>query len=203
MNIYIDFDDCLCETARFFTGFVKKYFHKNIPYEDMHSFDLQESFRMTDEQYKDMMIRAHSPERLLALEETPGASKIINGWMDRGHRIFVITGRPSSAYGPSRKWLDGHGLDRAELFCLNKYGRDTLLKESTFTLEPEEYRAMKFDLAVEDSPMAFKYFTHLPELRVCVFDRPWNRKCAFPGPDYHRCVNWEEIDAELKKDIKY
>ena len=51
MNIYIDFDDCLCETARFFTGFVKKYFHKNIPYEDMHSFDLQESFRMTDEQY--------------------------------------------------------------------------------------------------------------------------------------------------------
>ena len=199
MNIYIDFDDCLCETARFFTGFVKKYFHKNIPYEDMHSFNLQESFRMTDEQYKDMMIMAHSPERLLELEETPGASEVVNSWMDRGHTISVITGRPSSAYEPSRRWLDGHGLERAGLFCLNKYGRDTLLKDSTFTLELEDYRAMRFDLAVEDSPMAFQYFAHLPELRVCVFDRPWNRRCDFPNSGYRRCVNWEEIDAEFEK----
>ena len=33
---------------------------------------------------------------------------------------------------------------------------------------------MKFDVAIEDSPMAFKHLTHLPDLKVKVFARPWN-----------------------------
>ncbi len=198
MNIYIDFDDCLCETAGFFTGFVKKLFGINIPYEEMHSFNLQESFGLTDEQYKYMMVESHRPEMLLSLEETPGAAGIVNSWIDRGHNVMIITGRPSSTYEPSRRWLDDHGLERAELFCLNKYGRDTLLKDSRFTLELEDYRKMSFDFAIEDSPMAFKYFDHLPELKVCVFDRPWNRNCDLPGANYSRCRSWEEIGAEFE-----
>ena len=31
MNIYIDFDDCLCETARHFEGLVKDLFDKDVP----------------------------------------------------------------------------------------------------------------------------------------------------------------------------
>lgn len=33
MNIYIDFDDCLCENARYFSGLVKELFEKNVPYD--------------------------------------------------------------------------------------------------------------------------------------------------------------------------
>ena len=130
MNIYVDFDDCLCETARHFSGLVAELFGKDIPYENIKYFNLQKSFSLTDEQYEIMMIKAHSPEVLLSYEETPGAVDTVNGWIDSGYDVSVITGRPYSAYAASRKWLDEHGLFRARLYCLNKYGRDSFIKNS-------------------------------------------------------------------------
>jgi len=100
---------------------------------------------------------------------------------------------PSSVYELSRKWLDEHGLENVRLYCLNKYGRDFFLKNSNFSLELEDYYRMKFDYAVEDSPNAFRFFGHLPELKVLVFDRPWNRECVFPNGNYQRCADWESI----------
>ncbi len=38
-----------------------------------------------------------------------------------------------------------------------------------------------------------RFFEHLPELKVLVFDRPWNRECAFPNANYQRCADWESI----------
>ena len=193
MKIYVDFDDCLCETGRAFSALAAEMFAKDIPYEQMRFFELDKSFGLNDAQYERFMIRGHQPEVLLSYEETPGASSVINEWISRGHEVSIITGRPFSAYGPSRKWLDAHGLQRARLYCLNKYGRDGFIKNSDFSLSLEDYYRMKFDFAVEDSPKAFKFFDHLPNLRVLVYDRPWNRDCEFPGGGYTRCPDWETI----------
>lgn len=198
MNIYVDFDDCLCETARYFTVLVKELYGKEVPYEEVRFFDLQKSFDLTNEQYEHMMIEAHTPEALLSFEETPGASQTINKWLDEDHDVKIITGRPSSAYEPSRQWLDEHGLGRVKLFCLNKYGRDSFIKNSEFTLELEDYYKMHFDVAVEDSPKAFKFFDHMPDLKVMVFDRPWNRGEELPGPGYRRCENWGVIGTNVE-----
>ena len=78
MNIYVDFDDCLCETAKHFSKLVDELFGLDIPYEKIKYFNLQQSFSLTDEQYDEMMIKGHSPEVLLAYDETPGAIKTIN-----------------------------------------------------------------------------------------------------------------------------
>jgi uncharacterized HAD superfamily protein len=193
MNIYIDFDDCLCETARYFSDLVYELFGKYVPYENIKFFELDKSFSLNEAQYEQFMIRGHQPEVLLSYEETPGASSVINEWISRGHKVSVITGRPFSAYEPSRKWLDNHGLQKARLYCLNKYGRDSFIKNSDFSLSLEDYYRMNFDFAVEDSPKAFKFFDHLPDLRVLVFDRPWNKDCTFPGEKYTRCFDWESI----------
>ena len=193
MKIYVDFDDCLCETARAFTVIAERLFGKKVPYEEVRFFNLQTSFDLTDEEYEKMMIEGHLPEILLSYEETPGASKVLNEWMDQGHEVSIITGRPASSYENSRKWLDIHGLDRAKLFTLNKYGRDSFIRKSDFNLELEDYYKMKFDLAVEDSPMAFRFFDHLPDLKVMVFDRPWNREYELTNKNYTRCPDWEYI----------
>ena len=197
MKIYIDYDDCLCETARHFSLLVKELFGLDVPYEDIRYFNLQKSFSLTDEKYEEMMIKAHSPESLLSYEETPGAIVTVNGWIDDGHDISIITGRPFSSYEASREWLDRHGLERARLFCLNKYGRDSFIKNSDFSLELEDYYKMHFDIAIEDSPTAFKFFEHLPDLKVMVFDRPWNEECEFPGDNYCRCYDWETIKKKV------
>lgn len=198
MKIYIDYDDCLCETARNFSLLVKELFGLDVPYEDIRYFNLQKSFSLTDEKYEEMMIKAHSPEVLLSYDETPGAAATVNGWIDKGHDVSIITGRPFSAYEASREWLDRHGLERVRLFCLNKYGRDSFIKNSDFSLEIEDYYKMHFDFAIEDSPSAFKFFEHLPDIKVLVYDRPWNRECEFPGENYYRCYDWAMIKDLLK-----
>ena len=168
-------------------------FNKHVPYDQIHYFELERSFDLDAEQYEQFMRRGHEPEILLSFDATPGAAETINEWISCGHDVSIITGRPSSVYELSRIWLDEHGLKNARLYCLNKYGRDYFIKNSNSTLELEDYYRMKFDYAVEDSPKAFRFFEHLPELKVLVFDRPWNRDCAFPNENYQRCADWESI----------
>ena len=198
MKIYVDYDDCLCETARAFTGIAARLFGKNVPYEDVRFFNLQDTFRLTDEEYIQLMAEGHRPEVLLSYEETPGASAVINEWIDQGHEVLIITGRPYSSYEPSRRWLDEHGLKRADLYHLNKYGRDSLIYSGDYSLELEDYYRMRFDLAVEDSPAAFRYFDHMPDLNVLVYDRPWNRECELPGGNYNRCKDWDDIEGRYR-----
>lgn len=193
MNIYVDFDDCLCETGRAFASLAAELFGSSVPYEGMRHFNLQKAFGLTDEQYDRLLIRGHEPEVLLSFGETPGAPETLRGWVDGGHSVSVVTGRPFSAYEPSRAWLDRHGLRDVPLYCLDKYGRENFLRGSAFSLTLEDYYKMHFDLAVEDSPLAFRFFDHLPDLRVMVFDRPWNREAAFPDSRFRRCPDWEAI----------
>ena len=136
---------------------------------------------MNDEQYELLMIEGHKPEILLSYDETPGATATINSWINKGHDVKIITGRPFSAFEASREWLNEHGLEHVNLFCLNKYGRDNFIKGSTFSLELEDYYKMHFDYAVEDSLAAFK------------FDRPWNQECELPSQNYKRCFDWKMI----------
>ena len=193
MKIYVDYDDCLCETARSFSELALAMFDKNVPYEEIRFFELDKAFELDENQYDQLMIRGHQPEVLLSYEETPGASEVINEWLSLGHDVSIITGRPFSSYEPSRIWLDDHGLKDVKLFCLNKYGRDSLIYNSDYSLELEDYYKMDFDFAVEDSPKAFKFFNHLPNLKVLVFDRPWNSECTFPNNNYTRCNDWDSI----------
>ncbi len=197
MNIYVDFDDCLCETGRAFSRLACEMFGTDVPYEEMHDFNLQKAFGLKDEQYDQLLAKGHEPDQLLSYEETPGASLAISGWIQCGWHVSVITGRPYSAYEPSRTWLDRHGLRQAELYCLDKYGRENCIRNSSFSLTMEAYRKMKFDFAVEDSPSAFSLFDHLPDIRVMVFDRPWNRKHVFPGRNFFRCYDWRGIQSNI------
>ena len=197
MRIYVDYDDCLCETARSFSNLAVEMFDKHVPYEKIRYFELNKSFDLDDEQYERFLLKGHEPEVLLSYEETPGTSETINELISQGHEVSIITGRPYSTYEPSRQWLDEHGLKDVKLYCLNKYARDGIIYKSDFSLELEDYYKMKFDFAVEDSPKAFRFFDHLPELKVLVFDRPWNRECVFPGPNYTRCSGWESIRRQI------
>ena len=199
MNIYIDFDDCLCESGRAFGRLAADLFGKNVPYDEIRYFNLQQAFDLTDEQYDLLLIKGHEPDFLLSFEEAPGASTVINEWLRQGHNVSIITGRPYSSYEPSRAWLDSHGLQDVNVYFLDKYGRENFLKNCNFSLKLDDYYKMQFDYAIEDSPLAFRFFDHLPDLKVMVFDRPWNKAAAFPNGNYHRCPDWETIRAIVAK----
>ena len=167
MRIYIDFDDCLCETARMLAKEAREKYGRNVPYEDMRYFDLKKSFSFNDEEYDEFMVAAHYPETLISLEETPGASEVI--------------------------WLDNHNLERVKLFFLDKYSRDEFYRKGESNLSLEDFYKMDFDYAIEDSPNAFRFFDSFSKLKVMVFSRPWNLECELPGENYTRCTDWKMI----------
>ena len=162
-------------------------------------FNLQKSFNLNDEQYEALMKAGHLPENLLNYEETPGASEAINKWVDQGHEVFIITGRPFNSYEPSRKWLDEHHLERVPLFCVDKYGRETAKQDYKYNMTLEELYNMTFDFAVEDSPAAFEHVIHFDNCRTAVFDRPWNSRAELPNDRFVRCKDWQEIDRLFEK----
>ena len=193
MRIYVDFDDCLSESARGFSDLAAELFGVHVPYEEMRFFNLQKAFSLTDEQYAKLLAEGHDPDRLLSYGEVPGASETIHERTRRGHEVSVVTGRPFSSREPSRLWLDRHGLEDIRMYFLDKYGRESHRKENEYCLDLDDFYRMKFDYAVEDSPSAFRFFDPLPGLQVLVFDRPWNREAAFPGSNYRRCRGWDDI----------
>lgn len=200
MKIYIDFDDVICETAVFFTKIAKELFDIDLPYSQVQFFNLKKTFDLNDEQYDELMRVGHISSNLLSYEETADASKIINKWVDAGHEVKIITGRPFDAYEPSRKWLDDHNLDRVPLFCVDKYGRESFNKDCSYSMTLEELYALTFDFAIEDSPAAFEHVMHFKNCKVAVFNRPWNKNEELPNDSFVRCDNWEKID-ELFENI--
>lgn len=197
MRIYIDFDDVICETARYFCKIAKQMFGIDVPYENVEFFNLQKTFKLTNEQYDALMKAGHVPETLLDYAEADGASTIINKWFDNGHDISIITGRPFESYEPSRKWLDEHNLSRIPLFCVDKYGREIFNSDSTYNLTLQDLYNMTFDLAVEDSPMAFEHVMHFDNCKIAVYNRPWNKAAELPNENFIRCSGWDEIDKLL------
>ena len=87
MNIYVDFDDCLCETARYFSKLAAELFVVNVPYEKIKYFNLQKSFSLNDEQYEQLMIKGHKPEVLLSYDEALP-------WRHPSHRSGALSPHP-------------------------------------------------------------------------------------------------------------
>ena len=73
MKIYIDFDDVICETAKYFTKIAKELFNIDVPYREVLFFNLQKSFDLSGEQYDELMKVGHIPENLLDYEAAPRA----------------------------------------------------------------------------------------------------------------------------------
>lgn len=197
MKIYVDFDDVLCESGRFFSELAKEMFGIDVPYQEVQFFNLKKTFGLADAQYEALMQTGHLLEKLLSYEETPGASETINRWVDAGHEVSIITGRPFDAYEPSRSWLDAHGLARVPMFCVDKYGRETGSHGNSYNMTLAELYKRRFDFAVEDSPAAFTHVMHFPNCRVAVYHRPWNVTAEFPNDNFVRCHSWQEVDHYL------
>ena len=194
MRIYIDFDDVLCETAKAFTILAKEMFGIDVPYRQVQFFNLKKTFDLDDRQYEELMNAGHLPEVLLNYEETQGASETINKWVDKGHEVFIITGRPFNSYEPSRRWLDEHKLERVPLYCVDKYGRETCKQDFVYNMTLKQLYDMTFDFAIEDSPAAFEHVSHFKDCRIAVFNRPWNIHEELPDDRFVRCEGWKAID---------
>lgn len=204
MRIYVDFDDVVTETARLLCDLAHEMFGRNVAYDDVFAFDLRKSLFLSDDEVGTLMSRAHSDEILAAYEETPGATETLAAWMALGHEITVVTGRPSLTHAGTCRWLEARGLGAIPVVHVDKFGRELAAQfhSKEYVVSLEDFYKMRFDFAVEDSPLALGHLARLDGCRTAVFGRPWNRNEALPAGDFRRCANWREVDAYLRQTSK-
>ena len=92
MKIYVDYDDCLCETARSFSRLAVEMFGKHVPYEKIRYFDLEKvrvNYVPTADELKD-----NYPIVAWNCNIRPGdiLGKVTNGASIMGRGYFCIQG---------------------------------------------------------------------------------------------------------------
>ncbi|MBF0468627.1 MAG: bifunctional metallophosphatase/5'-nucleotidase, partial [Desulfamplus sp.] len=104
-QIYVDMDDVICSTTENYTWIAQQEFGKTVAYEAITSFNLQQSFQLTDSEYDHFFSTIHRPEVLMSFKPVENAITTLKKWSTRGYDIEVVTGRPSSTRDTSIDWL--------------------------------------------------------------------------------------------------
>lgn len=194
MRIYIDFDDVLCETARHLSDMARDLFARNVPYEAISVFDLQEAFALSEAEIDDLMEHAHRPEFLTDIAPAPGGLEAVRALEACGHDLAIVTGRPATSHAGSCSWLRKYGLAHLDIIYLDKYGRAPANPPpgTPKTLSRDEFATLHFDVAIDDSPTALDLLAHRADCTVIVYNRPWNQRYAHAA-NMCRSGSWQEI----------
>jgi len=195
--VYVDFDDVLCETARALAFMLEREFRKTVAFEDIHTFDLGQSFGLDASDLQRLMELAHQPEFLGELAPVPGALEALRGWAAAGVEIHIVTGRPASTRTTSAAWLRNFDVPYSRLIFVDKYGRNLLPDGAEDAISLAELMQMRFALAVEDAPQMADFLVRNMPGPVAMIRRPWNARATIgtgndPG-QLHRCQDWAQI----------
>lgn len=195
VSIYIDMDDVLCESNETFLTVLEKRFNKKVHYDQITTFDLKQSFGLTDEEFNDFFDLIHEPEEMIQHKPVQGAKALLDTWDEKGYRINILTGRPVAAQPVSLEWLDKHQFKYHDFSIVDKYQRDASKGASAMTLDA--LSQMSFDLAIEDSGQMASFLSEEMNTPVALLDRPWNRSFDF-NEKVHRCKDWSQIKAQFE-----
>lgn len=198
--IYVDFDDVICETARFFVKLLKENTGKVVQYEAIESHDLGKPFGLSAPELSAFMNVAHEYKMLLKIDPVKDAVNSLKVLKSYGYEINIITGRPPSTYDASLKWLANHHTPCSNLTFVDKYARYDIRQSNEHTISKEALIDLKFEVAIEDSPVMAEFLLNNTSVPVILFERPWNR---FYKPSIEllprllRCSTWSEIMANF------
>ena len=189
--IYVDLDDVIAKTTCHYVEVVEREFGKTVDFENITSFNLQETLNLTDKEFDHFFALVHEPEIILNLEPMEGALDVLNRWVNQGYEISVITGRLTSTYESSLEWLDSNKVPFDSFIMVDKYSRPIVDRNIAISLI--EFSKMKFDLAIEDSADMAEFLSRKMNTSVIIYDKPWNRNAVFQN-GVKRCATWEEIE---------
>jgi len=189
-RIYVDMDDVLSRTTDTYAQIIAREFGRQARFEDLVSFDLKESFGLTDTEFHHFFALVHEPEVLLSYEPVAGALSVLSSWAQQGHHIDIVTGRPFSAKEASLAWLDAHRVPYAAFTMVDKYNRTANTTSTVITKDQLIHR--RYDLAVEDSREMAIFLADRLTVPVILYDRPWNAQ-FLEHKNIRRVCSWQEI----------
>ena len=196
LAVYVDLDDVLSRTAEGLLGLADRMFGRRLGFDELHSFDLGQSFALSADQHRALMRAAHESEFVMALGVQPGALDCVGELHAAGCEIEVVTGRPPNTLDDASEWLFRQGFPELPVRSVDKYGRHPGAPGS---LPLAWLRERAFDVAIEDSFETAQFLAEQTQARVLLLDRPWNAD-PLRGPSAKKITrvrDWTAISRQL------
>lgn len=196
-QIYVDMDDVLAETGRTFLRILEENFGKRVEWEEIIDYDLGISLGLDQAKLAEFMQAIHQPEVLESIVPMTGSREALQGWIDQGYEIEIVTGRPKATDEISRDWLAAQEMPHHSLIHVDKYAWEEELLGTTSGVPLIHLAGNGYCLVVEDSAEVAIHLVDIVDVPVVVLDRPWNRRRLdeYPNPEGRivRCKTWQEI----------
>ena len=192
--IYIDCDDVLAESTLSYIDLVKREFGIERKFEELTSFDLRESFGLTQQQFDHFFDLVHKREEILKFEPLPGSIEVLNKWHQNGYKLAIVTGRITAAYDSTLEWLEMHKVPYDTFMVVDKYHRPEM--DMSIAKSLDYLRTLKFSFAIEDSLSMSKFLALEMNLNVALVNRPWNSENHLDSK-IRRVDSWVEIQERF------
>lgn len=179
MHLGFDIDGVISDFVKTFIEIVKRKYGVVLKRTDVYCHDLNLVLGITKKD-GNQLIRCTLGEDLPV---NNGAKEAMERLREEGHKIFIITARPSNSIEMTKTWLRHKGLPYTQLVQLNE-GKKYLAK-------------VKLDLIVDDNLEDALEWSQRTE-NVLVYDQPWNQTLNLKNL-VKRVHGWNEILDEVQR----
>ena len=189
MNIGIDLDDTIAETADSFLKYAKKFNKdRKINYKiKQKEWDFDKAFGWNEQHIQDF-IQEYLEELFIELEPKKDAVEIIKKLKEEGNQIIIITARSvdhvKNVKKKNERWLKKHNInfDKLETDAKNK------------AIKCEEN---SIDIFIDDGVYHCESVYNELKIPVLLMDSIYNK--GYKNKAIKRVYNWQEIDEEINR----
>lgn len=180
MNISLDIDGVIINFVSSFSRSVKKKLNYDLKYEDIYCHDIGQVLGVTKEIIHDLVHETLVTNDFDIIDQAKDSIQ----YLYKNHQINLITGRDEQYKAQTLDLLKRHDIPFHSLhFCnyMKKYQVE-----------------LPHDIFVEDSVQEAVILSQKKEIRVLLFDHPWNQNTLDIMSSFKRVFNWSDIVAEIE-----
>jgi uncharacterized HAD superfamily protein len=194
MNIGIDFDDVVADSLSLVIRLHNQQYGTDFTQADFTSSNFEKIWGGTREEAIKKVDSFFASDQLKEISPIAGAIKGIKILKEKGHDLFIITGRSTNDVAETERWLKFHFPD---VFKGVYYGNFfTLNKESVYRKKIDICKELGIEIMIEDNlPTALECAVN--GMKVFLFDKPWNPYPGLPS-GVMRVHSWDEVVDSLK-----
>lgn len=177
--IGLDIDGVLCDLQRALFEIASKYIP--LSEEDWDQYKIQDVEHGSDELKDKVFEEIYETKGIANAPVIPDAVDKVNELYDKGHRIVLITARPTNWEEQTKEWLHNVGLKFNKLF-VGVQDKGAKAKEE------------RVDVFVDDQPNNLEDVAE-ENIPAYAFEQPWNE-----GVDVPKIRDWKDVKASLTLD---